>query len=193
VPLWLERYILPICATIVFGALILNPFKIDWQQRVSLFVAVSAFAYFLAHTIHKPKATATAESEQRIGFLERQVETIQSQQKQFANEQAEEDKKKQQRQIIRGQLALFLKKGREIQERIHYNDPDSLRQKVQWENQVEIYLAKNLDEPYAIRFRTPAHQVTSYPMGMNQLMLGSWGDIGAKMAMLNDFISELRD
>src|SRR5271168_3170282 len=80
VPLWLERFILPICAAVVFGVVILNPLKLDWQQRLALFIAISAFAYFLAHTIHKPKIVAAAESEQRMTFLESEVRNLQSQQ-----------------------------------------------------------------------------------------------------------------
>jgi hypothetical protein len=35
--------------------------------------------------------------------------------------------------------------------------------------------------------------LTSYPAGINSKMTAPWGDTGAKMAMLNDFMSELRD
>ena len=175
----------------MFGVTILNPFKLDWQQRLSLLVAISAFAYFLAHTLHKPKAE-TVESEQRIGFLERQVESLQSQQKQLADLQTNATKEKERRQAIRGQLALFLKEGKAIQDGIEYNNPASLAEKKPWENRVEEYLIKSLDESYATRFRSPSHQVLSSPIGISQPMRGAWADVGAKMAMLNDFMSELR-
>ena len=191
--LWLERYVLPICAAIVFGLFILNPFKLDWQQRLSLIIAVSAFAYFLAHTIHKPKLAVAPESDQRLIFLERQVESLQSQQKQLTDQRAHLAEQKQRRSTVKGQLAEFLKEGKTIQHGIHYSNPGSLRQKQTWEHKVEDYLKKNLDESYAVRFTNPSHQVSSYPTGININMAGPWGDVGGKMAMLNDFISELRD
>jgi len=96
-------------------------------------------------------------------------------------------------QVVKAQLAQFLKEGKTIQDGIHYNNPDSLRQKQEWEHRVEGYLEKNLDESYAVRFGSPSHQLTSYPAGINSKMTAPWGDTGAKMAMLNDFMSELRD
>jgi hypothetical protein len=191
--LWLEKYVLTICAAIAFGFVFLNPLKLDWQQRLSLFVAISAFAYFLAHTIHRPKASATVDSDQRIGFLQRQVEDLQAQQRQLAIQRADDAMEKQRRQTLRNHLAEFLKEGKNLQRDIEYNDPDSLRRKVVWEGRVVEYLTKNLDESYAVRFRSPSHQVSSYPNGVNMKMLTHWGDISAKMAMLNDFMSELRD
>ena len=100
---------------------------------------------------------------------------------------------KQPKHALKAQLAQFLKEGKNIQEGIHYNNPDSLRQKQDWEHRVEEYLGKNLDESYAVRFGSPSHQLTSYPEGINSKMTAPWGDTGAKMAMLNDFMSELRD
>jgi hypothetical protein len=193
VHLWFERYILPICAAIVFGVVILNPLKLDWPQRLSLLVAISAFAYFLAHTIHKPKASIVPDSDQRFGFLERQIENIQSQQKQLESQQANAVAEKQRKYAIKVQLAQFLKEGQKIQNSIRYNDRTSLHEKQTWEDRVEEYLKKSVDETYAVRFRSPSHQVTSYPFGVNTDMLAPWGDMGGKMAMLNDFISELRE
>jgi hypothetical protein len=191
--LWLERFILPILATVVFGAIILNPFKFDRQQRLSLFLAICAAAYFLAHTIHKPKPLAQADSEQRMSFLERQVENLQSQQKQMEDQRARDLKRGQERQLIRNQLADFLKEGKLIQDEIHYNNVDSLRRKELWEHKVAEYLSKNLDESYAVRFRNPSHEILSYPLHMTLQMRGAWGDIGEEMAMINDFIAELRE
>jgi hypothetical protein len=194
--LWLERYILPICATIVFGVIILNPFKFDWQQRLALFISVSAFAYFLAHTIHKSKTVVAAESEQRISFLENQIKNLQSQQVQVAEQQVEATKEKQRRQVIRDQLAVFLEEGRKIQTIIPSRSSQSIDDKEHWERRVQDYLSKNLDKSYVSRFQNPSHQGTLYPPGMGALGVktaGLWVDIGAKMAMLNDFISELRD
>jgi len=101
--------------------------------------------------------------------------------------------KKQSKQAIKIQLAQFLKEGKTIQEGLHYDNPNSLREKQDWERRIEEYFGKNLDESYAVRFQSPSHQMTAYPAGINLRMTGPWGDLGAKMAMLHDFISELRD
>ncbi len=94
---------------------------------------------------------------------------------------------------IKLQLAAFLKEGREIQTGLHYSNFDCLRQKQDWEERVEAYLERNLDLSYAVRFQTPGHLPTTYPEGINSKMMAPWADAGAKMAMLNGFIAELRD
>lgn len=97
------------------------------------------------------------------------------------------------KQVVKAQLAQFLKEGREIQNGLHYSNIDSLRQKQEWEKRVEEYLEKNLDRSYAVRFQNPGHPVTAYPDGINAKMTGPWADTGARMTMLNSFMSELRD
>jgi hypothetical protein len=189
--LWLERYVLSICAATAFGLVFLNPLKLDWPQRISLLVTISAFAYFVAHTIHKPKTSGATGSDQKIGFLERQVEDTQTQLKQLATQRADDAKEKERRQTVRAQLAVFLKEGKEIQRGIEYNNVASLDEKEAWEGRVAEYLTKSLDESYATRFRTPSHQVTSYP-GSRKMKV-AWEDISAKMATLIDFMSELRE
>jgi hypothetical protein len=51
--IFLERFVLPILATLVVGIILLNPFKFDRQQQISLFLAVVLVAYFVGYTIHK--------------------------------------------------------------------------------------------------------------------------------------------
>lgn len=97
------------------------------------------------------------------------------------------------KQAIIAQLAVFLKEGREIQNGLEYNNIDSLRQKQEWEQRVEKYLEKNLDGSYTVRFQTPGHPPTTYPEGINSKMMAPWADTGARMAMLNSFMAELRD
>jgi diguanylate cyclase (GGDEF)-like protein len=97
------------------------------------------------------------------------------------------------KQAIKAQLAVFLKEGREIQNGLHYSNIDSLRQKQEWEQRVEKYLEKNLDGSYAVRFQNPGHPATTYPEGINSKMMAPWADTGARMAMLNSFMAELRD
>src|SRR5258708_13933767 len=97
------------------------------------------------------------------------------------------------KQAIKAQLAVFLREGREIQNRLEYNNMDSLRQKQEWEQSVEKYLEKNLDGSYAVRFQHPGHPPTTYPEGIDSKMMAPWADTGARMAMLNSFMAELRD
>lgn len=100
---------------------------------------------------------------------------------------------KEGKQAVKAQLTQFLKEGKDIQHDFEYNNPNAPHRKQEWESRVEKYLAKNLDESYAVRFQTPTQYPTSYPEGINAKMTRPWADTGAKMAMLNNFISELRD
>jgi hypothetical protein len=195
VHLWLERYVLPICATVVFGLTILNPLKLDWQQRISLAIAISAIAYFVGHTLRKP-VTVPTPPDPRISFLEQQVQSLQSQQQQLAAQEANKEKEKTRRQEIKKQLAVFIDEGQKIQKDLEFNNSTALQTRIAWQQKVSSYLTQNLDESYAVRFRNPSHQVTSYPMGISRQgtgMMVPWGEVTARMAMLNDFISELRD
>jgi hypothetical protein len=90
--------LLTICAAIAFGIAILNPLKFDWQQRIALLIAISAFAYFLARTVHKPKASSSVTAiapDPRIGSLEQEVSNLRSQQQKLLDQQsvAEEETK----------------------------------------------------------------------------------------------------
>lgn len=51
-PVFVEKIVLPVLAAVVMGLILLNPLKFDWPQRISLFIAVVAVAYFLSHTLH---------------------------------------------------------------------------------------------------------------------------------------------
>jgi hypothetical protein len=54
-PIFLERFVLTILAAVATGVCLLNPFKFDTSQRVSLFLAIAFFAYFVAHTANRAK------------------------------------------------------------------------------------------------------------------------------------------
>lgn len=60
VPVFLERFLLPALATALIGVILINPFKLDWQQQASLAIAVVAVAYFVGHTVHKFPARQSA-------------------------------------------------------------------------------------------------------------------------------------
>lgn len=52
VPIFLEKFIVPVL-TIIAGAVILyNPFKFDWPQRISLVVAIVATAFFCSYSLY---------------------------------------------------------------------------------------------------------------------------------------------
>jgi hypothetical protein len=54
-PVFLERFVLPICAALMIGVILLNPLKMDPQQRISLAACVLALAYFVGNSLHKSK------------------------------------------------------------------------------------------------------------------------------------------
>ena len=64
-----------------------------------------------------------------------------------------------------------MKEGQAIKDGLQYSNSSSLHAKADWERRVDQYLMMNLDESYAIRFRSPSHQVNSYPVGMSTQML----------------------
>lgn len=51
VPIFLERFVLAVCAAGII-ALIINPMKFDNTQRATLSLAIVFFAYFVAHTVY---------------------------------------------------------------------------------------------------------------------------------------------
>lgn len=51
-PVFGEKFVLPVLATVVTAIALLNPMKWDWQSRVALFVGATALAYLLSHQIH---------------------------------------------------------------------------------------------------------------------------------------------
>jgi len=52
VPVFLEKFILPILAAAFMALMFVNPMKFDWRSRISLFIALTALAYFLSHMLH---------------------------------------------------------------------------------------------------------------------------------------------
>jgi hypothetical protein len=55
VPIYVERFILPILAAIVTLLVMMNSFSLRWDQRAALFVGVAAFAYLISTTVHQTK------------------------------------------------------------------------------------------------------------------------------------------
>jgi hypothetical protein len=52
-PVFIERFVLPILSAIIVVVILLNPFKWDSRQRFSLLIAAIAFAYFCAHSSYR--------------------------------------------------------------------------------------------------------------------------------------------
>lgn len=59
-PLFLERFILPVCVTVAVLLAITNPMGLDSHQRISGVIAVVAIAYFTAHSLHKKPIVPSA-------------------------------------------------------------------------------------------------------------------------------------
>jgi hypothetical protein len=55
VPLWVERFLLAVLVAAFVGIVLFNNMKMDVTQRITLAIAILAFSYFLAYTIHKNK------------------------------------------------------------------------------------------------------------------------------------------
>lgn len=53
VPVFLERFLLTVCAAAFFGLIVVNSMNLDGPQRISLGIAIIAAAYFVGHTVHK--------------------------------------------------------------------------------------------------------------------------------------------
>ncbi len=48
---FVEKSLIPICATGFVALVLVNPMRFDWKQRVSISVTIMSFAYFLSHSI----------------------------------------------------------------------------------------------------------------------------------------------
>ena len=51
-PVFLERYLLPITAGLTIIVVFTNPMKFDWTQRISGGLALVFISYFFAHTVY---------------------------------------------------------------------------------------------------------------------------------------------
>ena len=94
---------------------------------------------------------------------------------------------------IREGIAKLMDEGKMISERFHTLEPaqEILRLKAQWEKRVEQFLSNNLERSYATRFRNAGPHSASYPTAMRDNLKGSFGDMEAKISMLNTILSEL--
>jgi hypothetical protein len=53
VPVFLERYLLPLAGTLTVLVVFTNPMNFDWTQRITGGLALLFAAYFVAHTAHR--------------------------------------------------------------------------------------------------------------------------------------------
>lgn len=66
-PVYVERFILPILTGIVLVLVVQNLLKLTWDQRAALFVAVAASAYLFATAVHRtnqPRGSGSAQREE---------------------------------------------------------------------------------------------------------------------------------
>jgi urea transporter len=59
-PVFLERFVIPILATSVVTVILLNPFKWDWVQRTTLLVGIVFTAFFFAYTDYKARQVSSS-------------------------------------------------------------------------------------------------------------------------------------
>ena len=52
-PVFLERFLLPVTAAVTVMVVFTNPMGFDWQQRMSGGLVLLFAAYFIGHTLHK--------------------------------------------------------------------------------------------------------------------------------------------
>jgi hypothetical protein len=52
-PVFLEKYILPVAAALTVLVMVTNPMGLDWNQRISGGLILLFVAYFVAYTVHK--------------------------------------------------------------------------------------------------------------------------------------------
>ncbi len=50
---WLERFVLAVCAAAFIGVVLLNTMKLDWTERITLALAIVFFSFFTAHWLHR--------------------------------------------------------------------------------------------------------------------------------------------
>lgn len=197
-PLWVERYILPILTAVVVGLVILNPLKLDWPQRISLLIAVSATAYFLAHTIHNPKASSAASTivapDPRIGSLEQEVSNLRAQQQELLDKQSAAEEEKKRKKRIRAKLGEFLGQGQQLIIQCGNEKapaPDDAANK--WADTTERYLDEELGPEYVSRFRSGAGMPLSATAIVDPAHRNLWSGLNVRTYRLEQFLSELKD
>jgi hypothetical protein len=178
----------------VFGLCILNPLKFDWRQRIALTIAISAFAYFIAHTVQRPKELASVTPDPKIAVLEQQIDGLRSQQEKLLSQQAESEKEKKRRREIRRRLGEFLGRGQQLMA-LCANDqiPPPNKEANEWAEETEKYLGHNLGSEYIARFRSgagmPLAATSIVELGHRNL----WSELNVRVYRLEQFLSELKD
>lgn len=61
-PIFLERFLLAICAAAVVTIVLIDTMRLDLTQRITLGLAILFFAYFVAHTAHKSNQSKPADA-----------------------------------------------------------------------------------------------------------------------------------
>jgi hypothetical protein len=51
-PVFAERFMLPVLAAVVTAVAFINPMKWDWQSRAALLIGTVALAFLVSHQIH---------------------------------------------------------------------------------------------------------------------------------------------
>jgi diguanylate cyclase (GGDEF)-like protein len=122
-----------------------------------------------------------AKLSQRVGSLQAQI---------AAQEKRDADEKQRRQRVVEA-LAKLLQQGRDIRDKVEYNNLQ-VQEVSNWKQHVAQYLTENLGDPFAVRFRNSSHQITEYPPHMILAMRVHWAGLTECMMMLNDFMAENR-
>lgn len=195
--LWVERFLLAICAAAVFGLSILNPLRLDWQQRVSLAIAIAAASFFIAHTYRRPPEVVTAPSDDpRVGFLQDQIKALQQQQELISKGQEQAQKEQEHKRQVREQLAKFLQEGLGLLQHCSSDPPENTPKltadATAWMNRVIVYLKHNLDDSYVTQFESTTTTLFN-PNGVSPDRLPLWHGINQRNDTLKIFMQNLRE
>lgn len=124
----------------------------------------------------------------RIGSVQRGLQNLHAQ---ISAQEKRDEQERRRRQRIVEELAKLLQQGREIRDKVEYNN-FSVQEVSNWKQHVSQYLTENVGEPFAARFRSPSHQIVQYPPNMVVAMRVPWAGLTECMMMLNDFMAEHR-
>jgi hypothetical protein len=110
---------------------------------------------------------------------------------QFAAQGRRNTDEKQRRQEIVHEISRLVQQGREIRDKIEYNNY-SIQEVTSWKQHATQYLREKLGESFAVRFCTASHQIPQYPPNMVAGMRLPWAGLTESLMTLIDFMAEHR-
>jgi diguanylate cyclase (GGDEF)-like protein len=123
-----------------------------------------------------------------LAKLNSRLDSLQSQ---FAAQDKRNTDEKQRRQTIVQEISKFVQQGRELRDKIEYNN-HSIQEVTSWKQGVTQYLTENLGQSFAVRFCTASHHLPQYPSSMVPAMRVPWAGLTECLMTLIDFMAEHR-